>query len=193
MPPDPDSGPNGPNRADAMNADCSASDPPGAAPERSVPDDRHRWRWPARVALLVLVVSILPVPGSGTGDGGSEAFPVLFGLDPFVASHLLGYAILAVCCLRALEAGGTAFLERSRLRVAFLERSRLRVAFSERSRLRVLAAAVFLSAGYGALVELLQVPLPWRSGGAIDAGVNAVGAFLGVAVYLAGRWRNRSR
>ncbi|SDY53926.1 VanZ family protein [Halopenitus persicus] len=173
MPPDPDSGPNGPNRADAMNADCSASDPPGAAPERSVPDDRHRWRLPARVALLVLVVSILPVPGSGTGDGGSEAFPVLFGLDPFVASHLLGYAILAVCCLRALEAGGTAF--------------------SERSRLRVLAAAVFLSAGYGALVELLQVPLPWRSGGAIDAGVNAVGAFLGVAVYLAGRWRNRSR
>ncbi|WP_096390059.1 VanZ family protein [Halopenitus persicus] len=142
-------------------------------PGRSVPGDRHRWRWPARVALLVLVVSLLPVPGRGAAGGGSAAIPVPFGLDPFVASHLLGYAVLAACCLRALETGTAAS--------------------PERSRLRLLAVAVMLTAGYGAAIEALQVPIPWRSGGVADAGINAVGAISGVVADSVGRWRRRSR
>jgi hypothetical protein len=106
-------------------------------------------------SLLVLVVSVVPVPGS---SGGEAAFFTLsVGVDPFVASHLLAYAIIAGLCRRTLR-----------------ERD-----FEVRE---AAVIAVVLAAGYGATIELLQVPIPWRSGGPFDAAINAVGAVVGVLV-----------
>lgn len=122
------------------------------------------WRPTVGFALLVLVVSIVPVPG-GSSEGA--AFPVVgpvgidplvtSHIDPFVASHLLAYAILAALCLRALVDRGRGILP-------------------------AIAVAVVLAAGYGAAIELLQVPIPWRSGGLFDAAINAVGAVAGAVV-----------
>jgi len=89
------------------------------------------------------------------GDGGF-ALASPFGLvGPDKWLHAAGYAVLA-----ALVAA------------AVLARTR-------RRHLVVLVAVV----GYGALVELLQIPVAGRSGDPMDALANAVGAALGLALW----------
>jgi VanZ family protein len=57
---------------------------------------------------------------------------------------------------------------------------------------RALVWAGVYAVGLGALIELVQVPLPYRDGQLSDVMVNAAGAVLGVAlVSLAGRPRVR--
>lgn len=68
--------------------------------------------------------------------------------------HLVGYAVLAA--LVARTTGGTR---------------------------RGVLAAVATAAAFGLGVELVQAPVPWRSFAWADAGVNAVGAFVGAAVH----------
>lgn len=52
------------------------------------------------------------------------------------------------------------------------------------SRPRSLAMVVVAVALYGGVVELLQTPLPTRTGSLSDLGANAVGAVVGVAGWL---------
>jgi VanZ family protein len=53
--------------------------------------------------------------------------------------------------------------------------------------------AVVVSAAYGAFVELLQFGLAYRTAGLVDAGVNGVGAAVGVALWwIAVRARRRT-
>ena len=50
---------------------------------------------------------------------------------------------------------------------------------------RALWAAWWWATGYGALIEVVQIMIPWRSGDIIDGLTNALGAALGVIVV---RW-----
>jgi VanZ family protein len=50
-----------------------------------------------------------------------------------------------------------------------------------------------LAAGLGGLIELVQVPLPYRDGQAVDVLVNAAGAAVGLAVLSAVATARRSR
>ena len=55
--------------------------------------------------------------------------------------------------------------------------------------------ALALAGGLGALIELVQVPLPYRDGQVVDVLVNVAGAAVGLAVFsaVALAWRPRSR
>jgi len=110
----------------------------------------------ARAALAVgWALAVLAASLQPGGDGGLPlASP--FGLvAPDKWLHAGGYAVLT-----ALVAA------------AVLPRTR-------RRHLAVLVAVV----GYGALVELLQVPVTGRSGDPVDALANAVGAVLALALW----------
>ncbi|WP_280537543.1 VanZ family protein [Halopenitus sp. POP-27] len=117
----------------------------------------------AVLAIVVLAASLVPVPDGGLAGGDPGGSPIPFGLDPFLVSHLIAYGALAVSCRRTLTAASVGW-----------------------SRLCVVGAAVVLATGYGAVIEVLQVPLPWRSGGLADAGINAVGAGVGVVLDSVG-------
>ncbi|WP_143040913.1 VanZ family protein [Halopenitus malekzadehii] len=128
------------------------------------------------LAIVVLAASLVPVPDGGLTGGDPGGGPIPFGLDPFpvrldpfLVSHLIAYGALAVSCRRVLTAASVGW-----------------------SRVAVLAAAVVLATGYGAVIEVLQVPLPWRSGGLVDAGINAVGAGVGVVLDSVGRVLRRA-
>jgi VanZ family protein len=116
----------------------------------------------AAIAWTVVVVVFGVLPTHGT------VHAVAGGHDNALASlaHFGEYAILA--CVTAVALGGWPLPRRA-----------------------LLWAGVY-AVGLGALIELVQVPLPYRDGQLSDVMVNAAGAVLGVAlVSLAGRPRVR--
>lgn len=159
-------------------ANRSASDRggPRASGRRRAPVGRPgRWVPFLVGAAVVLVASVLPVPGALVAPGppaGGSGGSALGVLGPTGLFHLIGYAGLAVLAIRAT--GG-----------------------SEGARgvgvpgVRGAAAASGASVVVGLCAEVLQAPLPWRSFAWGDAGVNAVGALLGVAGVsaVAALWR----
>ncbi|MFA9517643.1 hypothetical protein ACERIT_10565 [Halopenitus sp. H-Gu1] len=136
------------------------------------------WRPAVGFALVVLVVSIVPVPG---GASHGTVFPTVGSvqIDPFVVSHFLASAILAALCHRSLA-------DRNRT-----DPSACAASVRRRSRRRILttaAIAVAIAAGYGAAIETVQIPVPWRSGGLSDAAINAIGALSGVFARSVRAW-----
>jgi Flp pilus assembly pilin Flp len=56
------------------------------------------------------------------------------------------------------------------------------------------ALAWAVAAGYGAFIEIVQMPLPYRSAQWSDVAIDAAGALAGVVVFSCGRrWRGRTR
>jgi VanZ family protein len=53
--------------------------------------------------------------------------------------------------------------------------------------------ALALAAGFGGLIEVVQVPLPYRDGQLIDAIVNVAGAAVGLVAFSAVATAQRSR
>ena len=74
--------------------------------------------------------------------------------------HGLAYGILAVLACRALSARGRGGL------------------------VNALVVGVLLAVGYGAILEVIQGALTWRTCSILDAGANAVGAGLGGLLWL---------
>ncbi|VTT86130.1 hypothetical protein DM2_2168 [Halorubrum sp. DM2] len=124
------------------------------------------WRPFLAGAAVVLVASALPVPdalvGSGGGPVGGAPVGLLAALGPTAAFHLIGYAGLAALATRATGPG--------RGDAPSVVRGVVPA---------TVAAGASVAVGFCA--ELLQAPLSWRSFAWVDAGVNAVGAAVGVA------------
>ncbi|ELZ35533.1 hypothetical protein [Halorubrum tebenquichense] len=133
------------------------------------------WRPFLAGTAVVLVASVLPVPdalvgpGGGVGGGGAPVGP-LAALGPTAAFHLIGYAALAALATRATGFGRGDAREDG---------------LPETGAVGGAARAASASTAVGFCVELLQAPLAWRSFAWVDAGVNAVGAVVGVMVVAA--------
>ncbi len=54
--------------------------------------------------------------------------------------------------------------------------------------LRTVALLMF---GYGLLIEMVQIPLPYRHGSSTDVAANAIGILLGLGLRFSGRWFTR--
>jgi hypothetical protein len=119
-------------------------------------------------ALVIAATGLLPTQGVVHSVSG--------GRDDLLTSagHFAAYAILAVLLL--VSAGGS----RTGGRLAGGPRTG-----SRRSAGRALAAAWLLAAALGALIELVQGPLPYRDAQVWDVVVNGAGAALGLAVFSA--------
>lgn len=143
----------------------------GSDADRSVPAWNERWTPFLAGAATVLAASLLPVPDalavSGADPGGGGAVGPLASLGTTGAFHLIGYAGLAALAARAT--------------------GRRREAGRETAGIGVPGAllAVGASVAVGLCAELLQSQVAWRSFAWVDAGVNAVGAVLGVAAVAA--------
>lgn len=140
---------------------------------RSADEWGGAWRPFLAGTAVVLVASVLPVPdalvGSGGGGGGAPAVPFAV-LGPTAAFHLIGYAGLAALATRATGFGRGDGREDGLL---------------ETDSVAAGARAASASVTVGFCAELLQAPLAWRSFAWVDAGVNAVGAVIGVAAVAA--------
>ena len=134
---------------------------------RSATERGGAWRPFLAGAAVVLVASALPVPDAAVGSGGEGGAPVgpLAALAPTAAFHVIGYAGLA-----ALATQATGF-----------ERGDGRDGLRETGGVPAALVAASASVGVGFCAELLQAALAWRSFAWVDAGVNAVGAAVGIA------------
>lgn len=114
---------------------------------------------PARDASVALSVGAAILVGSllpfAGGVPGSPRLGV--GADKWI--HAAEFAVLTVAVARAVAHG--------------------------RTRGRALRLTVAAALGFGLGIELLQVPLPWRSGSAADLAADAVGVAATLAVRLA--------
>jgi VanZ family protein len=108
--------------------------------------------------LGVLVASVVPLPSTGGAGRGLAGLP----LDK--VGHALEYGLLAASVAWAVHR-----------EAPDLDRHRWLVA------LGIVVGVTLL----GAVLELVQGPLPWRHASVADALANAIGATLGVAVAMA--------
>lgn len=118
----------------------------------------------AGVAVLLLLAGVVPTaPVLGDGPGRVLTVGVVsVGLDTCL--HVVGYGALAATLLWTAEPP---------------------------SRWSIIRA-VLIATAFGAAIEMLQWPLPWRDASLLDALSNAVGAVLGVGLAgLARRFRSR--
>jgi len=117
--------------------------------------DRRRSAGPSAPSVVALCILVASlIPVPSAGTVAVTAGALPAGIDLTTPFHLVGYAVLAA--LVARTTGGT--------RRGFL-------------------AAVATVAAFGLGVELAQAPVPWRSFAWADAGINAIGAFVGAAVH----------
>ena len=86
----------------------------------------------------------------------------LLGLDKYL--HALAFAALAVTLAAALASSSVE---------------------------RLLVVVVLVTVGYGLLVELLQLPLPYRSFSLLDLAADAVGAVLAALLWRGREWLRR--
>jgi hypothetical protein len=110
--------------------------------------------YPGLFALLLLVAGLVPT-GSIPSDGSAEAARIVLdsaGLDLRV--HAIGYGAFAGVLVIA----------------------------SNRLSWSILFGAVLLATAFGAVVELLQWPIPWRTSSVLDALANGVGACIGAVL-----------
>jgi VanZ family protein len=118
--------------------------------------DTARLAGATRYALATGYAAFL-LSASVVEPGGGDPMSPLFGLPADKVLHVGSYAVLAVLVAFAMRAGGR----------------------------RALALVAVIAVGYGAAIELLQAPIPWRTLDALDATANAAGALLGVAAWTA--------
>lgn len=123
---------------------------------------RTRWLVVALVAGAILVVSVIPIPGSVPDDGG--------GIPTSVRFHFLGYAALAAALALALAPP--------------VRRSN--------SELEAIGGPFLGASGYGAVMELLQLGLSYRTFSPLDMAINASGALLATIVSFIVLARRRS-
>ena len=106
--------------------------------------------------LFVLMVSLMPM------ESRDYQFGFLIDLEPNIQNflHVPVYAILAIALLRVTE--NCVFMKWKKNLIV-----------------------LFICIGFGVINEILQVFIPGRYGGLLDAGFNALGSFLGIVIYLA--------
>lgn len=144
--------------------------------DRSADGRGGAWRPFLAGAAVVLVASVLPVPdalvgsGGGGGGGGGALVGPIAALGPTAAFHLIGYAGLAALATRATGPGRGVDREDG---------------LPETGGVGGAVRAASASVAVGFCAELLQAPLAWRSFAWVDAGVNVVGAAVGVAAVAA--------
>jgi VanZ family protein len=114
-------------------------------------------RWIPALIVTVILFVAAVVPLSGSGSAGLLAVP---GIDKLL--HALGYAVLAAALAAALDS-------------------------PRRRSTTVLAAAFAVAAGYGGLLELVQLAVPTRHASALDLLADAAGAVVGVIGVAAAR------
>lgn len=110
----------------------------------------------AVVAAAILVGSLVPPPSGGPGGARWIA------LDGIV--HVVAYAVLALAVAAARTDPGAGTSGSARRAVE----------------------AVAVAVAYGAAIELLQAPLPWRRFGVDDLMANAAGAALAAVLIVGG-------
>ncbi|ELZ61520.1 hypothetical protein C467_00766 [Halorubrum hochstenium ATCC 700873] len=136
----------------------------GVDADRSAGERGGAWRPFLAGAAVVLVASLLPVPGALAGPGGGPAVGAPVG--PAGGAPVGPLAALGPTA--AFHLIGYAGL----------------AALATRATDRAVVAAV-ASTAVGFCVELAQLTVAWRSFAWVDAGVNAVGAAVGVAAVAA--------
>ncbi|MFC7132499.1 MULTISPECIES: VanZ family protein [Salinibaculum] len=113
--------------------------------------------------VAVVAAAILVAAVVRPGDAGPTLGPLgVLGLDKYL--HALAFAALAATLAAALA---TSSVE------------------------RLLVVVVLVSVGYGLLVELLQLPLAYRSFSLLDLAADAVGAVLVALLWRGGQWLRR--
>lgn len=121
-----------------------------------------RRRCPLALAAILLLAGLAPIgsllEGGPAGAATTDLGLVSIGLDGWL--HGIGYGALAA--VLALTA--------------------------DRRSWSVLVGAAGVAIAFGAGIELLQWPLPWRTGSPFDAFANAVGAIAGAAFAGGARW-----
>ncbi|WP_251106164.1 hypothetical protein [Halorubrum hochsteinianum] len=144
----------------------------GVDADRSAGERGGAWRPFLAGAAVVLVASLLPVPGALAGPGGGPAVGAPVGPAGGAPVGPAGGApvgpLAALGPTAAFHLIGYAGL----------------AALATRATDRAVVAAV-ASTAVGFCVELAQLTVAWRSFAWVDAGVNAVGAAVGVAAVAA--------
>jgi len=125
--------------------------------ERTAARARLRWTVALLVAVAIGVASVVSAPG-GVGSAGPLG---LVHVDKWF--HAAGYAALALALAAALDGGGS----------------------RPRRPHRTAATAAAVAVAYGAVVELVQGPLPTRASDPLDLAANAAGAVGAAVVWWA--------
>ena len=117
----------------------------------------RRYRGSIAIAFVLLVATLIPTGGVVGPEPPLGSQAFVFGLDTWL--HLIGFGALSASIVLA----------------------------GRRPTWRLVAVAIVLTTAFGALIELLQWPLPWRMGSVADVVANAVGAAVGGCVAFVGR------
>lgn len=113
------------------------------------------FRQPAWIRSAVVVGLAFAILVASVVDPGEGGTSTVFGIGVTVYTHVLAYGALSVAI-------GYARLSADR---------------------RTLVIAVVVATAYGALIELLQGMIPYRTMSALDAVLNAMGATIGAVVW----------